>query len=92
MKTKKAMRLMEISCDVTIALGVVPSAYSTSHPHISFCSEDDYRILAVIEFKDIDGGIRIFCSGDNVTRNQYLMLKGIASHYNVEFGEGYFDE
>jgi hypothetical protein len=90
MKNKKAMRLMEISCDVTIALGVVPSEYSNSH--ISFCRDDDYRTLAVIEFKDIDGGIRIFCSGDNVTRNQYLMLRGIASHYNVEFGEGYFDE
>ena len=90
MKTKKAMKIMEIACDVTIALGVVPSAFSDSH--ISFWSDDECRTLAHIQFKDPDGGICIFCSGNNVTRSQYLMLNGIASHYNVEFGEGYFDE
>jgi hypothetical protein len=89
MKKTKALKIMEIACDVSLALGIAPDSFSSDW--ISFSSIEHCNTLAHIQFNDIDGNICIFCAGNNVSREQYLMLKGIASHHGTEFGEGYFE-
>ena len=88
MKKKKALKIAEIACDVSLALGTAPDSFTPEW--ISFSSDCCDSTSLHIEFEDLDGNICIFCDSENVSREEYRMLSDIAANHGIELGEGYF--